>query len=372
MVYNVSFNQNLQVRPLGELQQGQSNAHVSNPISGNNMTGLSALAVYNRSYINKNDSKFEIPILSPIPIPDNIDSIEGERVYDSEGKLDSIVQAGEHSKTIYYPDDNGIIVKKFDNRTGKMIFAQIDNTSDNSTEITSYDPRTEKEKYYTKIRNKTPEFISHTEYSQDGSEKRRCYSFKHSNYEFSTYNQNSGLDITQIYDKNKKLIKTERSQSDANLASLSPSLNPGEQKTTEGINSDAIYREYLQDKNLMPYPCPQIMPDIKSIDGEKTFYSNGNIQSIICPDGSLLEVSSDGRKIKAQGNNVTLSFDKNGGSVKCFIQENLGQDETRITKYKSINDPWNCTVSYSKDGNTKVLKYEKGVPLKFEEFNNIN
>ena len=84
-----------------------------------------------------------------------------------------------------------------------------------------------------------------------------------SNYEFSTYNPNSGLDIIQIYDKNKKLIKTERSQSDANLASLSPSLNQGEQKTTEGINSDSTCREYLQDKNLMPYPCPQIMPDIK-------------------------------------------------------------------------------------------------------------
>ena len=63
------------------------------------LDGIQALASYNLNLIDKAEKLDEIQPLDLIYKPE--EEIEGERIYDSEGKLNSIVKEDANTKTVY-------------------------------------------------------------------------------------------------------------------------------------------------------------------------------------------------------------------------------------------------------------------------------
>ena len=76
------------------------NLNVNNPVqntvvSNPNLGGVDALASYNRSIISNPLKPKVLEHLKMEVLPDNIDSIKGEKVYNSNGKLNSVVEKNE-------------------------------------------------------------------------------------------------------------------------------------------------------------------------------------------------------------------------------------------------------------------------------------
>ena len=71
-----------------------------------NNKGLEALAAYNEAMVKKevSDNKFNVEPLAPITTSVNADEIEGEKIYSSDGVLQSIIRRDENTYTIYTPD----------------------------------------------------------------------------------------------------------------------------------------------------------------------------------------------------------------------------------------------------------------------------
>jgi len=75
---------------------------VSNPIAyESSICGIDALANYNFNLINKNHDFNDIKTVRMIPIPDDISTIDGEKIYNSNGGLVCVIQEDNKYKTIF-------------------------------------------------------------------------------------------------------------------------------------------------------------------------------------------------------------------------------------------------------------------------------
>ena len=107
-----------------------------------------------QAYANYNIAKMNItkkidikPLVPTIILPEDIDSLEGERIYSSDGKLHSIVNQKGDLKTIYKPfeeNENEIrAIETYNTKTGKLLkhqYNSIDNGKLREINITQYSP----------------------------------------------------------------------------------------------------------------------------------------------------------------------------------------------------------------------------------------
>lgn len=104
-------------------QKVENNSVVTNQISSNvSMKGVDALASYNFNLVNKNND-FNIPILEMIDVPENVENIDGEKIYNSNGELDYVVKDAGNNKIIYQNDQYKTI-KIVDKSNNKIIQEQ--------------------------------------------------------------------------------------------------------------------------------------------------------------------------------------------------------------------------------------------------------
>ena len=141
-------------------QVDETNVTAQNFVSvPNNNWGMNALGNYGKSMINF-ANKLDIQPLLPTVFND-INSIDGERIYDSKGNLHSIVKETPTSKTTcYVPLDNQNtidFIETIDKKTGKTVFTQQNHiNSDGKYDemyVTKFNARTGKEESFTCYEN---------------------------------------------------------------------------------------------------------------------------------------------------------------------------------------------------------------------------
>ena len=300
--------------------KGENQFVAQNPISVNNdfkVQSSDVLANYNKGLINY-QKDMNVKLLKPIFDPKgNIDEIEGERIYSSDGKLHSIVEDNEDTSIIYKtnPENENeiasVIVK--DKATDKIVKKQIIDKYDGEEHlhITEYDPNTDDVTKASHYRNGKPiystKFIkkpNNDEIIIDKDYESNRYSItKEStvgkNKRMTDYRFDSNKTLTNVFDtieNGNKEITT-----DVDFYNGKP-INV--RQAVESTLPNSFGAEKIGNPDLKPAERFKAERDYKSCAGEKQYYSNDAIEENVVngvtykfsPDGDLIKVI-DGDKV---------------------------------------------------------------------------
>ena len=327
------------------------------------LKGTEALASYNLSIINKAE---KLDSIKPVDLVFNPEEeIEGEKIYDSEGKLNSIVKEDKKTRTVYIPDENDenliSIVRVFDKSSGKVIKEQENHIEDGKYNgfswIGEYSPKDGKLLNTTSWQDNKVDYVSRSKYYKDGSvsvSRDNCDSEYYVSYDSDKYS----LGITLDNDKRPRRFWEEKKLSHVKTVSTSASFYKGSLISASQTKSitipNSLGQEIFDDGELSPAAkyVPQI--DLKGYKGEKSYYSNGAIEKNIINDGETTAFfNPDGSLKKVKTENKEISFDKSNSQE---IIEDLGEGKTKTTKYYRNGDGF---VELKSKDSTKSVWFNK-------------
>lgn len=317
-------------------QKEKADNVVTNPLNYSiTMRGADALANYNLGSVNKNKD-FDISLIEPIPVPDDINKVNGERIYNSDGELMEIIDEDKDFKYVY--KQGSIPPEKYqvsviDKKTNKVIkeqsefkYTMYENPLIDVTEFnngmrirTAYDSKT-----------LTP---THFDKTIDTNEKEKhiSYDFQYKEFAMYEYDKINNLEKRSHYDYNGHLMEK-------------PIV---ENKSEEYIN---IEKPVLHPKIELDY-------NPKQLDGEKKYYSNGEIeQNIVKRNGEKIvyKFDTNGNIEEIQEKNLTINyFNDENHSPGYSIKEDFGNGKSKTSVY--LNDG---TTSCSIDDNGKGEQYD--------------
>lgn len=317
-------------------QKEVNNNIVTNPINSNfSMNGTDALANYNLGSINKSKD-FDISLVEPIPVPDDINQVNGERIYNSRGELMEIVNEDKDFKYVY--KQGSISNEKYqlsviDKKTNKIIkeqrefkYTMYENPLIDVTEFnngmrirTAYDSKTMTPTHYDKT------------IDTNEKEKHISYDFQYKNFSMYEYDKVNDLEKRTNYDKNGYLIEK-------------PVVK---NKSKEFVNMEKPILYNRIELNYNP----------KQLDGEKKYYSNGEIeQNIVDRNGrrAIYKFDTNGNLEEIQEDNLTIYyFNDDNHSPGYSIKEDFGNGKSKTSVY--LNDG---TTSCSIEDNGKGKQYD--------------
>lgn len=329
--------------------------------------GAEALANYNKPNVMAFDkSILEVePLLPTIIKPDEIGSIEGEKIYGSNGKLHSIINRVGDKVVVYKASaDNDNMIESIvttDKKTGNVIRIQNTEFEDGKqwTGVSEFDPVTGKQTGYTSYNeNGEPDWASKTITRPNGSTQDINYDFSNGHYRVSEDSANGRFYRSYEFNKNKELInifEEKNGQTRTNIDFYNGAVISSEHTRTEVLPNN-MGREVLNDEDVKPANI-SAYPD--SIEGEKTFYSNGSLESVTAGD-LVYNYSPEGDVTSIKDGNKTIEFN---GDV-TIITENLGDGAIKETR--SHNDGF-VNVDYEKDDYKKHLSMKNGTPSYYYE-----
>lgn len=334
------------------------------------LRGSELLANYSVAFINKMPKeKFvlkDIPLINAETSPDKI---EGEKIYTSDGKLDSIVVDDDETITIYYPsqDKEDFIdqIKVIDKATGKKVLSQ-DNWDDKYG-LSQYT--------YKFSKDGESEIVECSAYHQgklcdfwkditNGDKSESLYAH---NNEYSLSVDDKQTHKRMVFDKEGNLVainttknfpKGEITQDVAFIDGQLYKASQGKQVYFKQIDISSI----LADDNFKPaerFPFTKLPVDdmhADDLEGEKTYYSNGTVETVntnlggvdavvtFSPQGIVKSIKTDSKELK---------YDENRNQI---IEEKLGGNETKTTTY--IRERKSVSVCYQLDGNKKTVSYD--------------
>ncbi len=366
MINKINFAQGIQqvqARPAFKAKE-TDNETVTNPDSGVSFKGAEALANYNKPNVMAFDkSILEVePILPTVIQPDAIGSIEGEKIYGSNGKLNSIVNRVGDKVVVYTAsaeNDNMIeSIVTTDKKTGNVIKEQRNEIEDGKyvyMNVAEFNPETGKRTRITEFVNGELDYASKTSTNERGMTQDVAYDFKNGHYTVSESTADGKFYRTTEFNKNKELIsiyehKNSRgSEVRSEVNFYNGAVISSDQRKSEVLPNN-MGREVLNDTDVTPADL-SVYPD--SIEGEKTFYSNGSLESVTAGD-LVYHYSPQGDVTFIEDGNKTVEV-KN---TTTTIKENLDEGAAKTTKY-------------FEDGFT-VVDYEKGDYHKHITINNGN
>lgn len=319
--------------------------------------------------------------MTPTPLieatPYATDSIKGERIYSSDGSLYSIVDENEETKTTYLIDndidENCIsritVLNKESNEIVKEQLNYFDEDDDKleleEIFVTEYSFSTGKP-----VRSSTykdGELIESTNYvkKKNGLDETVSYVYKDKTYTVSQSSPNNDFDTYFRISKDLKFVDmdlTKKAKDSEHRYSME-FYNGALIATTESkrkTSPNLMGREPMNDNDLIPakkYNLSIITPDF---EGEKTYYSNGAIESIKTTDGTAY-FTPDGSVRKLESENITIQSFDNGNML---ITEDLDNDKIRYTTYRSDS----INVLFSNNDQFKELTLtSKFVPTRYAE-----
>ncbi len=297
MINKINFAQGIQqvqARPAFKAKE-TDNETVTNPDSGVSFKGAEALANYNKPNVMAFDkSILEVePILPTVIQPDAIGSIEGEKIYGSNGKLNSIVNRVGDKVVVYTAsaeNDNMIeSIVTTDKKTGNVIKEQRNEIEDGKyvyMNVAEFNPETGKRTRITEFVNGELDYASKTSTNERGMTQDVAYDFKNGHYTVSESTADGKFYRTTEFNKNKELIsiyehKNSRgSEVRSEVNFYNGAVISSDQRKSEVLPNN-MGREVLNDTDVTPADL-SVYPD--SIEGEKTFYSNGSLESVTAGD----------------------------------------------------------------------------------------
>ena len=365
--------------PAFRSQNTYSPGNVTSPIQEKKFVGQDILANYNKALINRQELK---PV-KVIRIPKDINQISGEKIYRSDGSLHSIIEKNQNQKIIYYINSHNTIpkIRVIDNNTGNLILNQDNyfkdenyneysgstvtyNTKDGKSICTSYDENGRIESISHSFVDNKNESIYLTDIYNDNTliQQDDTYWDKKNGY---TYSKKTSFDNKkQVEDVLDEIIENKTQSS---ISKQTKFINGHPVSVRESKNSinyiNNTDKDLLNDSDLKPSKRFEPDFDIKTCSGEKTYYSNGAIESnsfdyngenIICyfePDGRLSYVETPTKEIK-------IDCYDDIGNVEQEITEVIDNNRKKTTIYDDKKASF--TVEYENGNNTKSIQIEDG------------
>ncbi len=341
------------------------------------LAGMEALAIYNAPLL-KNPEKLDVEPLTPMLIMQgDSDNLEGEKIYTSEGKLHSVVQEDENTKTVLRPDkeNEGMFssIVTIDKKTGKIIKEQENLIRDGKYDeiyINEYSPETGKviaDTCYIEGKLNSASKTIHKP-NQDFVVVRRNY--EDNEYSVSKYSKNKDNSIRVIFDRNKQLKAARESKNvDLKASGIDVDFYNGGMISVHRYEEITVPNNFgvekLNDKDLVPAETYKLDFDAKGLDGEKTYYSNGaietnsferngeKIKAYFEPDGKLAKLELSDKKF--------VSFDEDVLEIK----ENLDNGKVKIT---TLCDDGSKSVRVENEKEYKEANFAKsGKPSSYRE-----
>ncbi len=296
------------------------------------------LANYNKVLTQK----LEPCVLAPLEPEEvsNIDDIEGEKIFTSDGKLYSVVQENDDVKKIYVPneaDEHSVAeITTIDKKTGNKIKEQSMYPEENYINVREYSPETRKRIKSTSYEDGKLNYTSNTLYKPSGETISETYNAYDETFEISRENDKHTQSAT--YNKNKQLIGAYdyKQMKNENVYTTVSFYNGGMYKIdkhTETFLPNNLGKElFINNQDLKP--AEKFVPpiDVKGHNGEKTYYSNDAIETntfelngekVVAkfnPDGKMTEYSTPNKK-------VTIS------EYMQEIEEKLDDERTKLTQF---------------------------------------
>lgn len=352
------------------------------------MSGMDAMAAYNQANISKPTEQKKLEPLIPVVItPDSIKDIKGEKILDSQGTLNSIVDKQDKETVVYKmdvsaPEKAVSEIKYYDNQTGKLTRIQKNfnfaenggdpkNIESSIVELNSDGKIQKASHYYQGKLESTEEF----EYGPDGFKKI---------YTAIPNSHSSILELCEITDS----ARLTRFGKDGQIKSVDTKDNKtGEFKTTEYKNGKPIRVTNGQNlpientTGINPLTDPELEPaqpfvlgyDPKEVQGEKLYYSNGALERVetqtkdgkvthlFNPDGSLGVIS------KENGSTIFFYNENINGTKSYVIEDKLPNGGTKTTEYA---DDGSKSVRVQNGENEKGVTYNKNGAMTYVESNN--
>ncbi len=352
------------------------------------MSGMDAMAAYNQANISKPTEQKKLEPLIPVVItPDSIKDIKGEKILDSQGTLNSIVDKQDKETVVYKmdvsaPEKAVSEIKYYDNQTGKLTRIQKNfnfaenggdpkNIESSIVELNSDGKIQKASHYYQGKLESTEEF----EYGPDGFKKI---------YTAIPNSHSSILELCEVTDS----ARLTRFGKDGQIKSVDTKDNKtGEFKTTEYKNGKPIRVTNGQNlpientTGINPLTDPELEPaqpfvlgyDPKEVQGEKLYYSNGALERVetqtkdgkvthlFNPDGSLGVIS------KENGSTIFFYNENINGTKSYVIEDKLPNGGTKTTEYA---DDGSKSVRVQNGENEKGVTYNKNGAMTYVESNN--
>ena len=354
---------------------------VTKPVDINqdaDLKGIEALAVYNAPLL-KNPEKLDIePLVPTLIMPEDFENIEGEKIYTSEGKLHSIVQEDENTKTVLKPAEENekmiSLIITTDKKTGKVINEQKNFIKDDKYDeiyIYEYSPETGKEIADTCYIDGKPRNASKTVYKPNNEMVIVNKNFEDNEFSVSKYSKKPDESIYVIFDKNKQLkAASEYKKSDLKQSGIDVDFYNGGMIAIRRYEEVTVPNNFGADKlnnsDLVPAESYKLDFDAKGLDGAKTHYSNGAIETnsferngekvkaYFEPDGSLSRLELADRTISFDGDNQEIKENIEDNKVKITNLYDDGAKAVRVEKDKEFKE-----ASFGKNG--KPDSYSEGI-----------
>ena len=354
---------------------------VTKPVDINqdaDLKGIEALAVYNAPLL-KNPEKLDIePLVPTLIMPEDFENIEGEKIYTSEGKLHSIVQEDENTKTVLKPAEENekmiSLIITTDKKTGKVINEQKNFIKDDKYDeiyINEYSPETGKEIADTCYIDGKPRNASKTVYKPNNEMVIVNKNFEDNEFSVSKYSKKPDESIYVIFDKNKQLKSaSEYKKSDLKQSGIDVDFYNGGMIAIRRYEEVTVPNNFGADKlnnsDLVPAESYKLDFDAKGLDGAKTHYSNGAIETnsferngekvkaYFEPDGSLSRLELADRTISFDGDNQEIKENIEDNKVKITNLYDDGAKAVRVEKDKEFKE-----ASFGKNG--KPDSYSEGI-----------
>lgn len=355
-----------------KLQTGNTLSSQFDDITKN---GLDATAAYNIGLMyakDKNIKKDENP-LEPIWNSDNINEIKGEKIYNHNGKLQYVIIRDEDTIEYYVPDkdDESKLeeIRIIDKKTGKLLekqtsYREEDENGDEYKVLTVQKFSPENSNNYREAEYINGELrATSNETDTNGKIANVFYDYQSKTYSINHYNTDDKNDmrINVNLNENKQIQSYEEYVDDTGINLVISYFNgtPISYNICKQVvlPSDAG-KDKLTDPNIKPAEKEEKPKNLRKIEGEKTYYSNGALESntfdyqgkkikaLFNDDGTLTKISTDDKEIEFDGE-------------KQVITEKFDNNVVRITEF-SLNGKKFVTL---KDNNTKMYKsayYDNG------------
>lgn len=360
--------QSVQFKQASKIKETE-NSPVTVPDNEVSFKGAEALANYNKPNVLSFDKSIlnVEPILPTVIKPDAIGSIEGEKIYGSNGKLNSIINRVGDKVVVYTasPENDNMIesIVTTDKKTGNVIKKQINEIEDGKYKemrLQEFDSVTGKETKFFVYEDGEPVVASKTVYGKNGMTQFVDYDYEDGHYYVNeTFGDERKYNKHYEFNKNKELMfvyERKGNQSTGINFYNGAVISVNRDKTEVFPNN--MGREIMSDPDLVPASVASY-PD--SIEGEKTFYSNGSLESVTAGD-LVYNYSPEGDIISIKDGNKTITMEND----VTDIEEDLGDGATKSTSHF---DNGVISVEYKKGDYSKHINIENGLPVHYCEEN---
>ena len=329
-----------------------------------NFRGTEALAAYNYSLVNKNEL-FNLPVIKPIDIPTDPEKIPGEKIYNSAGELVRIIKDNDKQKETYYFRDNKLNYYIKDEKDSKI---QWEMFFDNGEFEGISKNLPDKIQYSTWYENGEPVQIDkYKVHSNWDNYEHLLYLPKEKEYSISKYYTKNGHCYSSFvsYDENKKCIYANESRG-IHDKQTNLHIKDGVPYAITTTESKALSNNTVKDdidlSNLTPSPFYNVDIDkIKSLEGEKKYYSNGELEQIITSEGDIYKFEPEGflSDIISKDKEIQFIYEYKKGPSGCHnIIEKLPDGAIKKTQYGKTPQE-NFDVWYKKGNLSKQVTYNE-------------